>query len=313
MSLAPDPLRPPVLPAPAAPMLGNLMAMASMVTWAAGFPLAEVLMERWGVLALVTARFALAVAMLIPLWMLIDGPRAVAAARWGRGAVIGGIGFGLGAWLLLIAQRLTDPVTVAIIASATPIAATVIEILFDGRRLTGAFVLGLAASVAGGAVAVQGPAAGGDLVLGAGLAVVACFLFVWASRATVKSLPGMSDLGRTTITLAGGSIMTGAIFLAAYGGGWASLPEDGWQQRDIGLLALYALASLALSQVLWIASVGRLGVALASFHINISPFYVMVILLALGGGWNWQQALGAGIVGAGVVLAQWRRRPRVAH
>ncbi|WP_291837882.1 hypothetical protein [Limimaricola sp.] len=44
--------------------------------------------------------------------------------------------------------------------------------------------------------------------------------------------------------------------------------------------------------------------AVAAFHINIAPFYVMMILLALGGVWNWPQAIGAAIVALGVVLAQ---------
>ena len=47
-------------------------------------------------------------------------------------------------------------------------------------------------------------------------------------------------------------------------------------------LAVFALGSLALSQILWIISVGRLGIGLASLHINAVPFYVMLILFALG-------------------------------
>jgi hypothetical protein len=65
---------------------------------------------------------------------------------------------------------------------------------------------------------------------------------------------------------------------------------------------------MALSQILFIASVERLGIALTSFHINIAPFYVMIILIALGGGWNWHAALGALIVGLGVFIAQGEHR-----
>jgi drug/metabolite transporter (DMT)-like permease len=61
---------------------------------------------------------------------------------------------------------------------------------------------------------------------------------------------------------------------------------------------------MAVSQMLFVRAVERIGVALASFHLNMAPFYVMLILLALGGGWSWIQALGAAIVLGGVVLAQ---------
>ena len=64
------------------------------------------------------------------------------------------------------------------------------------------------------------------------------------------------------------------------------------------------VGSLALSQVLWIKSVGRLGIGLAALHINAAPFYVMLILFAFGAPWNWTQALGAAIVGLGVLVAQ---------
>ena len=72
----------------------------------------------------------------------------------------------------------------------------------------------------------------------------------------------------------------------------------------IGALALFGIGGLAISQVLWIVAVGQLGIAMSSLHINLTPFYVMVILLALGGTWNWLQAAGAAIVAVAVLIAQ---------
>jgi membrane protein YdbS with pleckstrin-like domain len=37
---------------------------------------------------------------------------------------------------------------------------------------------------------------------------------------------------------------------------------------------------------------------------NATPFYVMLILFAMGGAWNWTQAFAAAIVGLGVLIAQ---------
>lgn len=34
------------------------------------------------------------------------------------------------------------------------------------------------------------------------------------------------------------------------------------------------------------------------------PFYVMLILVALGGDWSWLRAIGAAVVALGVLLAQ---------
>jgi drug/metabolite transporter (DMT)-like permease len=46
------------------------------------------------------------------------------------------------------------------------------------------------------------------------------------------------------------------------------------------------------------------GIGIASFHLNAAPFYVMIIVFALGSDWNWMQALGAAILTVGTLLAQ---------
>ncbi|CUH79323.1 DMT family transporter [Tropicibacter naphthalenivorans] len=295
----------PMLPSAAgrrAALSGNALAVASMLTWAAGFPAAELLLEDWPATSLIAARLGCAVAMLLPLWLLVDGPRAVLGARWGRGLLVGGVAFGLGTWLLLVAQDMTDAVTVAIILSASPIAAVLIEMLWDGRRLTRGFAIGIVATVLGGALATGG----GGVALGAGalVAIAACFLFSWGSFAAVRDFPTLSPIGRTTLTLAGGFAATAVITLLSDAAGLPVRPTTQITATHIGLLAIYGIAGMALSQVMFIASIGRLGVAVASFHVNIVTFYVMLIMLALGGTWDWQAALGAGIVAVGVILAQ---------
>ncbi|WP_101067238.1 DMT family transporter [Roseovarius salinarum] len=304
MTRSPDPAR---LAAPAAgrqqALSGNAVCVGSMMLWAAGFPAAEMLLRTWSTLALISARLLVAVLFLVAVWAVLDGPRVLARARWGRGLMVGSLGFGLGTWLLLVGQKLTDPVTVAIIASSSPIAAALIEVWRDGRRLTTHFAVGVAAAVAGGVVATGGgvPA---EFGLGALAAVASCFLFAWGSHAAARDFPELSVTGRATVTLAGGLVFAGALYLGAVQLGFDSAPAAPVDAGQLGLLGIYAVCAMGLSQLLWIASVGRLGIGLASFHINVAPFYVMVIMLVLGAAWSWPQAIGAAIVGAGVVLAQ---------
>jgi drug/metabolite transporter (DMT)-like permease len=87
--------------------------------------------------------------------------------------------------------------------------------------------------------------------------------------------------------------------------------------QELGALAVFAIGGLAISQVLWIMAIGSLGIAMSSLHINATPFYVMLILFAMGGAWQWTQAFAAAVVGLGVLIAQgilpigWRRAPEV--
>ena len=276
-----------------------------MLLWAAGFPAAEILLDAWHPIALMTLRLAMAMAVLMPLWAFADGLHTVVNARWGRGIWIGVLGFGTGTNLLLFAQWYTDPVTVALIATTTPISATIIEVWNRQRRLNRRFIVGLAVSVTGGAIAV-GANLSLDLGWGVLMAVAAGFCFTWASYAAIRDFPDMSPIGRSTITFSGAALVTGVLFGGLWAVGTVEAPRI-TSANQIGLLAIYAIAAMALSQILFIASVGKIGIALTSFHLNIAPFYLMVILVALGGNWDWRAAFGASVVGLGVLISQSRQ------
>lgn len=275
-----------------------------MMAWAAGFPAVDGLLVTWPPVALIVARLGMALGILLPLWCLIDGLGSLRGANWGRALVVGGIGFGLGTWLLLVAQWYTDPVTVALIAACTPITATIVELVYRQRRLRAGFALGLAASVLGGVIGVGELPPGTGLWTGIACAVAAGFLFSWASLMAVRDFPDLSPLGRSTITFVGAFFMATILYVIHSFAGFDTIPSAPVTGHQIGLLAIYALAAMALSQILFIASVSRIGVALTTIHANLAPFYVMIIMLNLGHGWSWQQAAGAAIIAAGVLMSQ---------
>lgn len=274
-----------------------------MVVWAAGFPAAEALLATWDPVAAVAGRFVLALLLLLPLWLALEGvPRGL---PWGPGLLAGGIGIGGGALALIYAQAATDPVTVAVFASASPLTGTLVEWMEDRRPLSRSFLWGLVASVLGGVVATMGASAGGgNLALGAGLAVLSCLVYSWGSHEAVRRLPGRSALAQTTVSLLGALLAVALVLGGSLALGRDALPAGPVGARDLGLLAVYGMGGMAVSQLLYVVAVRRIGVALASFHINVAPFYVMLIMLALGGSWSWAQAAGAAIVALGVLLAQ---------
>lgn len=308
MAMSPEPARghaPPMSTGRSAALSGNGLAVASMLTWAAGFPAVEVLLQTWPPVALFVARLALALVVMVPLWCLIDGPSRVLRARWGHAVLVGGV-MGLGMFLIIVAQKLTDPVTVAIIASCAPLFATVIELVTGARKLRWNFALGVVVSIVGGLVATSAVPPE-QLGLGALCAVLSTAMFCWAIMATARDFPELSQTGRSTITFSGALVTAMVLFAAAGQFGMDVMPTAPIDAQQIGMLGIYALVSMGLSQILFVASVGKMGVALTSFHMNIAPFYVMLIMLVLGDGWNWTRALGAGIVAVAVVLAQDRK------
>ena len=77
---------------------------------------------------------------------------------------------------------------------------------------------------------------------------------------------------------------------------------------NIFMLFIFSIAAFALSQLLWIKAAGSLGILFASLHMNAVPFYVMVVMVTIfDASWSWMQALGALLVGVGVVYSQMKQ------
>lgn len=293
------------LPSPARSALAaNAICLASMLTWALGLPALGHLVQYMPPMALTAYRVGLAGIVLVLAWALWEGPGALRRAPWGRGIGVGFIVMGVGAVLVAIALERTDPVTVAIITAMMPLVGIGLEVVLDGRRMTAPLILGLLLSLAGGIVALDLGSASPDLGLGALAAFGSVFAFTWGSRATVTAFPDLTPLGRTAITVAGAGISMSvlAALYAAMGG--PGIDWSGIGPGEVAALVAASIGSIALSQTLWIVSVGLLGIGIASLHMNAVPFYVMLMTFALGGSWNWAQAIGAAIVVAGVAVAQ---------
>ena len=185
-----------------------------------------------------------------------------------------------------------------------PIAGVTLEILFDKRRLIGWFSIGLALVLSGGIIAI-----GSDIVkvgFGFGIltGILAVAFFAWGSRATVKRLPKLSALGQTAVTSFGMWVFCSLIFLfcSFFEATLTEIPTI--NMKSIVLLLIYSWLGMGISQLLWIKGVNRLGIGIASFHLNAAPLYVMSVLFLLGEKWNWIQAIGSLIVIVGILLSQ---------
>jgi drug/metabolite transporter (DMT)-like permease len=293
-------------------LAANGLCLLSMLTWALGLPALGHLVQFIPPFTLTAIRVGLAGAALVAVWAAIEGTGTLRRAAWGRGIAVGLVVMGLGAVLVAVALQQTDPVTVAIITAMMPLVGIGLECALDGRRLTAALVLGLVLSLAGGLVALDLSRATPQLGWGALAAFGSVLAFTWGSRSTVQSFPELTPLGRTAITVAGAGIGMTVVASALWLAGGPRVDWSGIGWPEVAALIAASLGSVALSQTLWIMSVGLLGVGISSLHMNAVPFYVMLITFALGGPWNWVQAAGAALVVLGVLVAQGMVLPRRA-
>ena len=283
---------------------GNLNCMVAVGLFSFGFPAANSLLETWGIISLITLRNLLGLIFLGGLMALTLGAASLSQLPWKKGFWIGFFGFGIGSMLLLLSQSITNAVTAALAAATMPICAVALEMAFDGKRLNLRFLISIVLVVLGGLTAsgIQF----GDVQLGLGflIGLFASSFFAWGSRATVKEFPRLTPLARTTVTTLGMTgfcafVFFGALIFKIEGTTIPTLTDN-----DLILLLIYAWCALGLSQWVWIRGVGQVGIGVASFHLNAAPFYVMLIMLALGYSWSWLQAIGACIVAVGVIMAQ---------
>ena len=284
----------------------NAILVAAISIFALGFPAAEFLLDDWDVVTIITVRNVFAFVLLFIIWIALEGSGVLRTANWIKGFWIGGIGFGIGSFLLLFVQSITSPVIAALAAATMPLAAVALEVILDGRKMTQWFLIGIILVLFGGFVATGATFDGinFDLRLGTLLVFIPAAIFAWGSRATVKNLPEMTSLGQATITTFGMVVFALVLYVICNLFFQFIGPYPEITIRHFGLLLIYAWFGFAISQILWIRGVRGLGIGIASFHLNALPFYVMLFLFLLGESWNWQQAIGAAIVTTGVILSQ---------
>jgi drug/metabolite transporter (DMT)-like permease len=288
----------------------NLICLASMVIWAAGLPAANLILPHMPPVALTAARATLAALVLLPVWWLMEGREAVVRANWIVGSWVGFVMLGLASIFVVLALALTDTVTVAIVTATMPVIGIALECVADRRPFTRAIAAGLGLSLVGGVIALSGGVGAIDIGWGALAALASVICYTWGSRETVRALPDLTPLGRSALTVTGAALV---MLVAALGDGLIRGAWPDWGAiglREFAGLAIFGIGSMAVSQLMWIVSVGRIGIGAASLHMNAVPFYVMLIVFLFGGPWSWAQAAGAVVVVTGALIAQGLIGPR---
>ena len=286
----------------------NLSCFLAMLFWAVSFPGGEVLLETWGTLTLLIIRYVSSIIILLLIWGYIEGYLELKKSPWKKGIIIGSISWGLGGMLLLLGQKLSDPVTPTICIAMMPIFGALTEVVFDKRKFENHLLIALILALSGGYLATGVKINDGSLSIGTLCCLISVTLFAWGTRSTTKNLENCSSLSQTTTTLSGAAIFFILVYFACIIFNIGETQVGISDMKNIILLIIFCLFSLTIAQFLWIWGAGKIGVFIASLHSNAVPFYVMIMMvLIFQDPWNWLQALGAMIVALGVIISQNRQ------
>ena len=282
----------------------NFLCALAIVFFAMGFPALDQLLKAWGIISVATVRNCLAFLLIFSIWVAFEGYQKVFSANWKLGFWIGAAGFGSGSLLLIIAQNLTTAVVAALAAALMPIAGVALEILLDKRKINFWFLVGMFLVLLGGLFSIGSELHSLEFGIGLLVAMFSVSAFAWGSRATVKNIPNKTTLEQTVVTTFGMACFSIFIYVICF---YLKLPYTEIPTvtpKGLLYLLIYSWIALGISQILWIRGVYDLGIGVASFHLNVAPFYVMLILFIVGKDWVWLQAIGAMIIIFGVVISQ---------
>lgn len=283
---------------------GNALTLASMVLWATAFPATDILLATWHPLSITAVRLLLGGLGLLALVAAAGRMAEVRGAPVAELMVVGGLILGASTVFLVFGIRYSNPVTASIISTMMPPVAALIGVMAGDERITPLVGGGLILAVAGGIWASLGTHSGTiGLEGGEPLMLLAVILFAWYSRASIRRLPDMSSLAKSALTLTAAGVTTTAASAAAQALGVVDLhlTVDG---GSLALIVWIACIANGLSMAFWLEGAKRLGVTIAAVHLNLVPFYVMLMALGLGSRVGLHQIAGAVLVVLGAVLTQ---------
>lgn len=211
-----------------------------------------------------------------------------------------------------VGLKYTHPVTAAALMAGSPVYAAVTMRLFARAPLERGFWGGAALTLLGGLIAIWGRASESDhwLELQGGEPMIvlsyACWTLysLYAQRWFPSETP---QLQRTYAASLGAVFWLTISWCVMRAAGIAGPAVFSTEPRAIALLLATALLSSSLAILAWNIGVSRVGLLAGMLWQNTVPVFAVLIAMLFGFHPSLEQAIGGGIVMAGVLYMQWRK------
>ncbi len=292
-------------------LAANLGMLMVALSWGGMMPCVHHLLAGWDPFFLAAARYCLPIpAMLVPL-RLVEGrlPWFAGLAPW-RWWLLGTVGIGMFAPLYTFGIQHSNPVTAAILSSASPATTALVGWLFYRLPIPRRMIPGIALTIMGCAYATYDsnlPGTPFDLRGGEIFIIAAGACWAWYSITAQRWLLGCTQIRITAMTTTTGSFTLIAAYLIASAVGIGRFPPAlPTTALDAGLFLWLAFVPVMLGNLLWHNGVRRLGAMIAALFMNLMPITAILITAVQGIIPSLQQLIGGGVVLAGIMLAQLR-------
>ena len=299
-----------------------LMLSVPPLLWAGNAVVGRIAIQSISPLWLNALRWAIALAILLPLgWRAFGSPqrRAQLAARWPHLALLSLTGVGAYNALQYLALKTSTPLNVTLIAASSPVWMLAIGAAVYGERPRRAQLWGAALSLAGVAVVLSrgDPAAllrvqlvpGDLLMLGA---IVSWCIYSWllARPPALMRAPERPDWHWAEFLCI--QMAPGLLWATAFAGIGEWLQPGAhtvvWSPALLLALAYVGIFPSLVAYRLWGLGVAQAGPTVAAFFGNLTPLFAALLGAAMLGEWPQAfHALAFGLIVAGIVVSS---RPR---
>ena len=220
--------------------------------------------------------------------------------------MIGGIGVGIATVMLTLGVKYSNPVNAAVLSTTLPLVSAVMGITLKEEKINLRVAMGIVIAVFGGILIVLSAAEqefgwrGGEAFV-----MISVVAWTWFSRTSTAKLSMIPPYPRAVIAMLSGALVLIPVTVLL---NFIGLSEIAWSIEGWNLIWILWLCPIAagVSLVFWLRSAELLGVTVAAIHINLVPFYVIVIAFFSGGGLSSYQIIGACLVVTGAVITQVR-------
>jgi len=293
-------------------LAANLGLLLVALSWGTMIPAMTHLLHGWDPYLLAAARYIIPTPVMLLLLRLTEGrmPWFAGLAPW-RWWLLGTVGIGMFAPLFTVGLHFANPITAAILSSASPAITAIVGRVFHRLPLKLRMIPGITLTIAGCAYATYDPSLPGtpfDLRGGEILIIAAMACWSWYSITAQHWMRGCTQLRIAGITTATGTITLISVYMFASAFGAAHLPPSlPATELDIGMFLWLAFVPVMLGNLLWHHGVRQLGAVVAALFMNLMPITAILITAAQGIEPTWQQLIGGAVVLIGIMLAQLRR------
>lgn len=294
--------------------LPNAALMLTVLLWGSMLPVLDVLLRQYDPFTLNVARYVLAIPLSLGMLRLVERgpllPRGVSIPRimWLGGGISGFV------TLFNFGIIYSDTVTAIAIMAAGPVVANLVSRFGFGEAPVPGIAPALAASFAGGALAMLDLSEGGFRAgFGGGepLLVAATGCWAWYSLAAQRWMRGMSQLRITGLTVPAAGIWVFAAYLVLAATGHTQTPPQMPGPREVGLVAWSALGGASIAVFLWNYGVRHIGLQVSSMFMNLTPIVGVLVAMWFGAVPRLEQLFGGALIVGAVIWVQTRRKAAI--